>query len=66
MGSFGGHDLLHVAVLTSTILGAAGIAVAAVWPLVSDSPLPARGRNLALGGAALAALLVLVEWRVVH
>lgn len=60
------HEVLHLAILTSTLLGAAGLVLLVVWPLASDLPLP-RPTKVALGvlvGLALA--LLLIEWRLVH
>lgn len=60
------HELLHLAILTSTLLGAAGLVLLVVWPLMSESPL-GRPTKIALGvlvGVAVA--LLLIEWRYVH
>ena len=60
------HGLLHLAILTSTLLGAAGLVLLVVWPLLSDSPLP-RATKVGLGVlVGLAGVLLLVEWRLVH
>jgi hypothetical protein len=62
-----GHDLWHIAVLGSTLFGAAGLVIAALGPLVLDSPrLATRARPLVLGLLALAGFLLLLEWLVVH
>ena len=60
------HEALHVAVLASTILGAGGLALLVLWPALFDSPLPALARGVAMGAVALAGVLFLLEWRVVH
>lgn len=60
------HELLHVAILTSTIVGAAGLVLLVVWPLVSESPL-ARPTKIGLAMlVTLAVALLLVEWRFLH
>jgi hypothetical protein len=60
------HEALHVAVLVSTLAGAASLALLIVWPLVGGSPLP-RATAYVLGGVVLlAAVLLIVEWQVVH
>ena len=60
------HDLLHLAILASTLLGAAGLVLLVVWPLFSETPLspPARWALGAL--VATGAALLLVEWLLVH
>ncbi len=60
------HELLHVAILVVTVLGAGGLALLVVWRPLFDRPLPPGTRRglIALTGLALA--LLLVEWRVVH
>lgn len=60
------HELLHISILVSTLLGAAGLALLVLWPLVADSQLPAATRRVLIGLVALGALLLLVEWRFVH
>lgn len=60
------HQLLHISILVSTLLGAAGLALLVLWPLVADSQLPVATRNALIGLAALGAALLLVEWRFVH
>jgi hypothetical protein len=61
------HDLWHIAVLGSTLFGAAGLLIVALGPLVLDSPrLVARARPLVFGLLALAGLLLLLEWLLVH
>jgi hypothetical protein len=60
------HEVLHVAILVSTVTGAAGLGLLLVWPLVADRPLSPPARAGLLGMAGLAAILFLLEWRVVH
>jgi hypothetical protein len=61
------HDFWHIAVLGSTLFGAAGLLIVALGPLVLDSPrLAARARPLVFGLLALAGLLLLLEWLLVH
>jgi hypothetical protein len=60
------HELLHIAVLASTVLGAATLALMVLWPALFDSPMPRTARRIAGGTIALAGVLFLVEWRVVH
>jgi hypothetical protein len=60
------HEVLHIGILASTLLGAAGLVLLVLWPLFSDQPLP-RATRLALAGLiGLGAILFLVEWRLVH
>ena len=60
------HELLHVAILSSTVTGAAALATLLLWPLVSDVVL-APGTKALLGGlVGLAGVLLLVEWQLVH
>ena len=60
------HQLLHIGILLSTLLGAAGLVILLVWPLMSDSRLPDGARWAMLGLVGAAAVLFLLEWRVVH
>jgi hypothetical protein len=48
------------------LLGAAGLVILLVWPLVSDSRLPGGARWVMLGLVGAAAVLFLLEWRVIH
>ena len=60
------HELLHIGILASTLLGAAGLVLLVLWPLFADQPLPGPTK-LALGALiGLGAVLFLVEWRFVH
>jgi ABC-type bacteriocin/lantibiotic exporter with double-glycine peptidase domain len=60
------HEWLHVAILASTLLGAAGLLTVVMWPLVTDQPLVPAARNVLLALIALGAVLLVVEWRLVH
>ncbi len=60
------HEALHISILATTILGAASLALLVLWPALFDSPLPPLARGTALAAVALAAVLFLVEWRLVH
>lgn len=60
------HNLLHVTILTSTIFGAVSLALLLLWPLIFDVPLPRATRAIAGGSVALAGVLFLLEWQVVH
>ena len=62
------HQVWHAAVLGATLFAAAGLAIVLLAPLVFDAPPPglARARSAVLGVAALAALLLVVEWTAVH
>ncbi len=64
----GWHEVWHVTVLATSLLGGAAVALVVLAPLVFD-PAPegfrrARPYLLALGG--LAAILLLAEWLGVH
>jgi hypothetical protein len=60
------HQLLHIAILTSTLMGAAALAMFLLWNTIFDSPLPRATRVVAVVAVLLAGALYLVEWRVVH
>ena len=60
------HELLHIGILASTLLGAAGLVLLVLWPLFGEQPLP-RPTRVALGALiGLGAVMFLVEWRFVH
>jgi len=63
-----GHDLWHIAVLGSTLFGAAGAAIIALGSLVFDAPPPglARWRGVIAAVVAAAVVLVVLEWTLVH
>ena len=60
------HEVLHVAILVTTVAGVAGLALLVLWPLVADTPLPPASRTLLGALVIVAAILFLLEWRVVH
>ena len=60
------HEVLHVAVLGFTILGAASLALLVLWPALFDSPMPSAARGAAAAAVLVAGVLFLLEWRVVH
>ena len=60
------HEVLHVGILGFTVLGAASLALMVLWPALFDSPMPRTARGAAGIAVAAAALLFLLEWRVVH
>ena len=62
------HELWHVAVLSTTLLAAAGVGVLALAPLVFDSPPHGlrRSRPIVLGLVGVAAALLILEWLGVH
>ena len=47
-------------------MGAAGVALLVLWPLIFDTCPSARAVALLLSSVALAGVLFLLEWRVVH
>ncbi|MGH2754551.1 MAG: hypothetical protein ACRDLB_08965 [Actinomycetota bacterium] len=63
-----GHDLWHLVVLGSTLMGAAGLAILVLAPLVFEEPPPGLRavRPLVGGLIALAGLLLVVEWLGIH
>lgn len=62
------HDLWHVAVLGSTLFGAAGAILLALSPLLFERTPPglARRRPLILALLGGAGVLIALEWTVVH
>lgn len=60
------HEVLHVAILATTLAAAAGGVMLLLWPLAFGSPLPTptRWALLALVGAGI--VLLALEWFVVH
>lgn len=62
------HEIWHVTVLASTLLGAAGAGLLLLAPLLfEETPAGlARARPLVVGLVALAALVLLLEWLAVH
>jgi hypothetical protein len=63
-----GHDLWHLAVLGSTLMGAAGLAILVLAPLVFEEPPPGlqRAKPLIAGLVLVAAVLLGAEWLGVH
>ena len=62
------HELWHVVVLLSALVGAAALGILLVGPLVFDEP-PAgltAARPFLIGSAGFAGLLIVLEWRGVH
>lgn len=64
----GAHELWHIVVLTATLLGAGGVVIVALAPLVFETPPPGlvRARPVLLFLTLLAALVLLVEWLLIH
>jgi hypothetical protein len=62
------HDLWHIAVLGSTLFGGAGLVIVLLGPLVlEERARPAEGvRRAVMGLLALASVLLLLEWLVIH
>jgi hypothetical protein len=62
------HEVWHVTVLTSTLLGAAGGLLLLIAPLVFGSTPEGlkRGRPWVVGLVVLALVLLAIEWLVVH
>lgn len=60
------HQLLHVGILVSTIMGVAALALLVLWPVIFEAPLGGRTKALLLASIGVAGLLFLMEWRVVH
>ena len=60
------HQVLHVAILATTLLGAAGLLLLVLWPLVGDTALPGSTRNVLFTLVGLGVVLLIVEWRFVH
>jgi hypothetical protein len=60
------HRLLHIAILSSTIMGGAGLALLVLWPVLFDTPLAGITRSILLASVLVAGVLFVLEWRVVH
>lgn len=62
------HNWWHLIVLGSTLMGAAGLAIVFLAPLVFEEPPPglSRFRAVVLGLIAIAAALLAFEWFVAH
>ncbi len=60
------HQLLHVGILASTIMGVAAVALLALWGMIFEAP-PGRGTFVVLlASIGVAGSLFFLEWRVVH
>ncbi len=60
------HEVLHIGILASTLLGAAGLVLLVLWPLFADQPLPGATKLVLASLIGVGAILFMVEWRVVH
>lgn len=62
------HELWHIFVLVAGLCGAAAVALLVLEPLILGSRPPgwARYKPLTWALSALAALIVLLEWQIVH
>jgi hypothetical protein len=60
------HQALHVAILATTLIGAAGLAMVLLWPAIFDAPLTPATRRILLALVGVGLLLFLVEWLLVH
>ena len=62
------HELWHVAVLLSTLVGAAALGILALSPIVFDEPPEGlrTARPFLVALIAFAGLLLVLEWRGVH
>jgi len=62
------HDVWHVVVLVATLLGATGLALVLLAPVLFEEPPPGliRARPIVLALVGGAGLLLLVEWLGVH
>jgi hypothetical protein len=68
VAGFFDHALWHVFVLVSALLAAAGALILLLGPLAFAPPQPGlrRGRLAAWALVGFGALVVLVEWQLVH
>ncbi len=60
------HQLLHVGILASTIMGVAALALLVLWSVIFDTPLIGKTKALLVASIGIAGFLFLLEWRVVH
>ena len=62
------HDVWHITVLAATLFAGAGLVILLLGPLVFERPPPGlrRVRPVVAALVAMAAVLVLLEWTVVH
>jgi hypothetical protein len=63
-----GHDWWHLVVLGSTLFGAAGLGILALYPFIFEEPVPKNSawRPIVLVLVATSAALLAVEWLGVH
>jgi hypothetical protein len=62
------HEVWHIVVLAAALFGAAGAAILLLAPLVFEVPPSGlrRFRPALLTGIGMAAVLIVMEWTVVH
>jgi len=62
------HEVWHITILAATLFAAAGGAILVLAPLVFEVPPPGlvRYRPALLTGVAVAVVLIVLEWTVVH
>lgn len=60
------HQLVHIGILASTIMGVAALTLLVLWPVIFDSPLMGRSKGVLLASIGVAGILFLLEWQVVH
>jgi hypothetical protein len=62
------HEIWHVTVLATTLLGAAGVLLLVLAPILfEETPAGlARARPLVIGLVLLAAVVLILEWVAVH
>jgi hypothetical protein len=62
------HEIWHVTVLASTLLGGAAVVLLALAPILFESTPAglARARPLVIGLVVLAAVVLILEWLAVH
>ena len=60
------HQALHVAILATTLIGAAGLVMFLLWPVIFDAPPPPATRRILLALVGVGLLLFLLEWLIVH
>lgn len=63
-----GHEVWHVTVLASTLLGAGGLGLLLLAPLLFEETPPglAKARPLVVVLVAVAAIVLILEWLAVH
>ena len=60
------HEVLHIVILASTLVGAAALVLLVLWPVFGETPLSAVTRNALFALVVIAACFLVVEWRFVH